>query len=65
MSAIEAEKAEAAAIGREFPGWEAWVGIDSLWHARQTGGVRNYPGDFVTGEDSQDLRDQIKRAIGE
>lgn len=65
MSAIEAEKAEAAAIEREFPAWMAWVGIDNMWHARRRGVVASYPGDFLTGEDAQDLRDEIKRAVGE
>jgi hypothetical protein len=63
VSAIEREKAQAAAIGREFPGWEAWVGISGMWHARRLGAVPSY-GDFLTGEDEVDLRDQIRRWIG-
>jgi hypothetical protein len=27
----------AESIADEFPGWEAWQGIDQLWHARVRG----------------------------
>ena len=62
MNGIDREKAEAARIEREFPGWAAWVGIDSLWHARQTG-MPVSPDNLVTGEDDVDLRDQIRGRI--
>ena len=63
MNAIEARAAEARAIEAEFPGWEAWFGIDNLWHARVKGKTPE-PGDFLTGEDPQDLKDQIRRFTG-
>ena len=42
----------------EFPDWEAWQGIDRLWHARIRGAT---PPVMVHGEDLTDLRDEIKR----
>jgi hypothetical protein len=45
-------------LAGEFPGWEAWQGIDRLWHARIRGAV---PPVMVHGEDLVDLRDQILR----
>ncbi|HTP17225.1 MAG TPA: hypothetical protein VMK13_15500 [Streptosporangiaceae bacterium] len=50
------EKLDAAEIAREFPGWEAWQGINQLWHARIRGAT---PPVMVHGEDLIDLRDQI------
>ena len=47
---------DAAQIAGEFPGWEAWQGIDRLWHARIRGAT---PPVMVHGEDLVDLRDQI------
>ena len=47
-----------AQIAREFPGWEAWQGVDRLWHARIRGAT---PPVMVHGEDLVDLRDQIIR----
>jgi hypothetical protein len=49
---------EAAGLADEFPGWEAWRGVDRLWHARVRGAV---PAVMVHGEDPDDLRDQIIR----
>jgi hypothetical protein len=39
-----------------FPGWEAWQGIEGLWHARIRGAT---PPVMVHGEDLVDLRDQL------
>jgi hypothetical protein len=50
------------AIEQEFPGWEAWQGIDRLWHARVRGAT---PPVMVHGEDLVDLRDQVKRKLGQ
>jgi hypothetical protein len=47
---------DAPQIADEFPGWEAWQGIDRLWHARIRGAT---PPVMVHGEDLVDLRDQI------
>ena len=47
---------DVAQIAGEFPGWEAWQGIDRLWHARIRGAT---PPVMVHGEDLVDLRDQI------
>ena len=46
----------ASEIAGDFPGWEAWQGIDRLWHARLRGAT---PPVMVHGEDLVDLRDQI------
>jgi hypothetical protein len=48
-------------ISAEFPGWEAWQGIDRLWHARIRGAT---PPVMVHGEDLVDLRDQIIGYLG-
>ena len=48
-------------LATEFPAWEAWQGIDLLWHARIRGAVLPV---MVHGEDLADLRDQIRACIG-
>ena len=48
------------AIEKEFPGWEAWEGMDRMWHARICGAV---PPVMVHAEDLVDLRDQVKAYI--
>ena len=50
------EEITRASIEAEFSGWEAWQGIEGLWHARIRGAT---PPVMVTGEDLVDLRDQI------
>ena len=55
MSAME-EDLDAEDIAREFPAWEAWRGMNRLWHARIRGAT---PPVMVHGEDPVDLRDQI------
>jgi hypothetical protein len=47
---------DAAGLAGEFPGWEAWQGIDRLWHARIRGAI---PPVMVHGADLVDLREQI------
>jgi hypothetical protein len=51
---------DTAKIAGEFPGWEAWQGIDRRWHARIRGAI---PSVVVHGEDLIDLRDQIVRFL--
>lgn len=51
---------DTAKIAGEFPDWEAWQGIDRLWHARIRGAI---PPVVVHGEDLVDLRDQIIRFL--
>lgn len=51
---------DAAQIAGEFPGWEAWQGIDRTWHARIRGAV---PPVMVHGADLVVLRDQIIRYV--
>ena len=51
---------DTARIAGEFPGWEAWQGIDRMWHARIRGAT---PPVMVHGEDLVDLRDQIIRYL--
>jgi len=46
----------AAEIAGEFPGWEAWQGIDRRWHARIRGAT---PPVMVHGDDLADLRARI------
>jgi|HubBroStandDraft_6_1064221.scaffolds.fasta_scaffold68606_6 hypothetical protein len=47
-------------IEKEFPGWEAWEGVDRRWHARIRGAV---PPVMVHGEGLVDLRDQVKAHV--
>jgi hypothetical protein len=51
---------DAAGLAGEFPGWEAWQGIDRLWHARVRGAI---PPVMVHGDDLVDLRAQILRHV--
>jgi hypothetical protein len=51
---------DTAKIAGEFPDWEAWQGIDRLWHARIRGAI---PSIVVHGKDLVDLRDQIIRFL--
>ena len=51
-----------ASIEAEFEGWEAWQGVDRMWHARIRGAT---PPEMVHGEDLIDLRDQVKRKISQ
>jgi hypothetical protein len=41
----------------DFPQWEAWQGIERLYHARIKGAT---PPVLVRGESPQDLADEIK-----
>jgi hypothetical protein len=59
MRAMETDN-DAAQIAGEFPGWEAWQGIDRMWHARIRGAT---PPVMVHGSDLIDLRDQIIRYV--
>jgi hypothetical protein len=49
-------------IEQEFSGWEAWQGVDRRWHARNRGAT---PPVMIHGEDLVDLRDEIKRKVGQ
>jgi hypothetical protein len=56
-------------VQARFPGWEVWVGIDCLWHARQPGrtarpATPSEPGSILTGKDPEDLMDQIRAWLG-
>ena len=54
--------AQIAAIGDEFPGWEAWQGlVNGLWHARLAGST---PPVMVHGESPGDLREEIRYRLG-
>jgi hypothetical protein len=52
---------QAAAIAKEFPGWEAWQSIKGgQWHARMIG---SEPIVMVHDESPEGLCTQIRRAI--
>jgi hypothetical protein len=57
---VTSHEVTAESLAAEFPAWEAWQGIDRLWHARIRGAT---PPVMVHGEDLVDLRDQIKRQL--
>jgi hypothetical protein len=59
MQAMEPSN-DTVQIAGEFPGWEAWQGIDRIWHARIRGAT---PPVMVHGSDLVDLRDQIIRYL--
>jgi hypothetical protein len=44
----------AESLAAEFPGWEAFQGVDRWWHARVRGAT---PPVMVHGEDLMDLRE--------
>jgi hypothetical protein len=46
----------AAEIAGEFPGWEAWQGIDRTWHARIRGAT---PPVMVHADNPDELREKI------
>lgn len=48
-----------ADVAREFLGWDCWRAVSGLYVARRHGSIMAE----ATGEDPQDLRDQIIRAI--
>ena len=56
------EKQQAASIAEEFPGWEAWCGLNMLWHARLLGSV---PIQMVHGNSPEDVREQIRLWLAE
>jgi hypothetical protein len=61
MDGRDVDRADSAAgLAGEFPGWEAWQGIDRLWHARIRGAI---PPVMVHGDDLVDLRDEIIRYV--
>ena len=45
------------AIAGQFPGWEAWQGLDGQWHARIVGAI---PPVMVHAESADELRGQIR-----
>lgn len=47
-------------LASEYPAWEAWQGLDRMWHARIRGAV---PPVMVHGEDLVNLRDQIRAYV--
>ena len=60
MSDATSRNPTKAELEAEFEGWECWEGMDKLWHARVKGAT---PPIMVWGENTVDLRDQIKRRI--
>jgi hypothetical protein len=55
------EEPTSADLAARWPRWEAWQGIDRLWHARIKGAI---PPVMVHGEDIRDLMDQIQHWEG-
>jgi hypothetical protein len=52
---------ELAAIARQHPGWECWVGVTGVRYARLP---RSSPPIVVRGTDAADLARQIQAAAG-
>ncbi len=48
---------QAARIAERYPGWEAWCGLNGLWHARVLGSV---PPFMVHAESPEELGEQIR-----
>lgn len=57
MSALEDRDRQLAAIESEFAGWEAWVSLDSWWHARVKGAT---PPVMVHAQSAGELAEQIR-----
>jgi len=53
---MAAHDEQARAIAEQFPGWEAWQGLDSQWHARIVGAT---PPVMVHAGSPDELREQI------
>ena len=56
----EEQQVTPESITEEFPGWQAWQGIDRLWHARIRGAT---PPVMVHDDDLTGLREEILRAM--
>ena len=56
----EHEKAEAAAIEEQYPGWEAWVNLNGQWRARLKHSVPTF---MVFGDYPADIKAQIAARI--
>jgi hypothetical protein len=56
------DEPDLADIAARFPAWEAWRGIEGLMHGRIKGAA---PPVIVTGDDVQDLDDEIVRWEGQ
>jgi hypothetical protein len=54
---LAAAEQQAAAIAAEFPGWEAWQGLNGLWHARILGST---PLVMIHDESPDGIREQIR-----
>lgn len=55
---VTGREEQARAIAEEFPGWEAWQGLDGQWHARIVGAV---PPVMVHHRSPEELCAQIRR----
>jgi hypothetical protein len=49
-------------IEREFPGWEAFQGVDRRWHARLVGAEKPV---MVHDDDLPGLREEIVRKLSQ
>jgi hypothetical protein len=55
--AMAAREEQIRAIMEQFPGWEAWQGLDGQWHARIVGAV---PPVMVHARSPRELCEQIR-----
>lgn len=64
MSPRDEREAEAVTLRAEYPAWDVWHSVDSLWHARWP---EHYDPEgrpvMVWGVGPADLRDQIRREV--
>ncbi len=60
--AMTGDQPTLADVAQRWPRWEAWQGINLLWHARIKGAT---PPVMVHGEEVQDLMDEIQRREGQ
>jgi hypothetical protein len=54
------DKPTKQSIEAEFPGWEAWSGVDRQWHARIKGAI---PPVMVHADHLTGLRDAIRAEV--
>jgi hypothetical protein len=48
-------------VAKEYPDWHCWRGVNNLCYARLR---KSSPAVVVRGEDPVDLRDEIRRWLG-
>lgn len=57
LSVDDIEQQQAARIAEQYPGWEAWRGLNHQWHARLQGAEKPV---MVHADTAEELAEQIR-----